>query len=153
MCVCVCVCVCYIYNLLKRMADSVWEYQCIRGFSADASGKKSVFQNSRCKRCGFNPWVQKISWSKKWQLTSEFLPGKFDEQRSLACYNSWAAESQTWQWLRISISTVSVYCDIKTLSVPSTSPYNQYLLCSTEQWTVLEILCNLTALLVAISLT
>ena len=32
---------------------------------------------------GFNPWVGKIPWSKKWQPTPVLVPGKFHEQRSL----------------------------------------------------------------------
>ena len=34
-------------------------------------------------------WVGKIPWSRKWQPASVFLPGKFDRQRSLACYSPW----------------------------------------------------------------
>ena len=30
----------------------------------------------RHKRCGFDPWVGKIPWSRKWQPTPVFLPGK-----------------------------------------------------------------------------
>ena len=41
------------------------------------SGKESTCQCRRCKRRGFNPWVGKIPWSRKWQPTSVFLPGKF----------------------------------------------------------------------------
>ena len=29
----------------------------------------------QCKRPGFNPWVRKILWRGKWQLTPVFLPG------------------------------------------------------------------------------
>jgi len=29
-----------------------------------------------CKRCGFNAWVGKISWMRKWQLAPVFLPGE-----------------------------------------------------------------------------
>jgi len=29
-----------------------------------------------CKRSGFDPWVGKLPWSRKWQSTSVFLPGK-----------------------------------------------------------------------------
>ena len=35
-------------------------------------------------RCGFNPWVRKIPWRRKWQPTPVFLPGKSHEHRSLA---------------------------------------------------------------------
>ena len=30
----------------------------------------------QCKRRGFNPWVRKIPWSRKWQSTPIILPGK-----------------------------------------------------------------------------
>ena len=41
------------------------------------------------KRLGFDPWVGKISWRRKWQLTPVFLPGESHGQRSLAGYSSW----------------------------------------------------------------
>ena len=28
-------------------------------------------------RCGFDPWVRKIPWRRKWQPTPEFLLGEF----------------------------------------------------------------------------
>ena len=31
------------------------------------SGKESACQCRRCKRLGFNPWVRKMPWSRKWQ--------------------------------------------------------------------------------------
>ena len=34
----------------------------------------------------FDPWVGKIPWTRKWQSTLVFLPGKFHVQRSLAGY-------------------------------------------------------------------
>ena len=36
----------------------------------------------------FYPWVGKIPWSRKWQLTPVFLPGKFHGQRNLEGYSS-----------------------------------------------------------------
>ena len=30
----------------------------------------------QCRRHGFNPWIGKISWRRKWQFTPVFLPGK-----------------------------------------------------------------------------
>ena len=35
---------------------------------------------------GFDPWVGKTLWSRKWQPTPVFLPGKFRGQRSLLDY-------------------------------------------------------------------
>ena len=34
-------------------------------------------QRRRCKRLGFDAWVGKIPWSRKWQPTPVFLPGRF----------------------------------------------------------------------------
>ena len=49
------------------------------------SDKESACQCRRHQRCGFNPWVRKIPWRRKWQSTPVFFPGEFHEQRSLAC--------------------------------------------------------------------
>ena len=38
---------------------------------------------------GFNPWVGKIPWRRKWQPTPVFLPGKVHGQRSLVGYSPW----------------------------------------------------------------
>ena len=56
------------------------------------SGKESTCQFRRCrwhKRHGFHPWVGIIPWSRKWQLTTVFLPGKFNGERSLVGYSPW----------------------------------------------------------------
>ena len=41
----------------------------------------------QCRRCGFDLWVRKVSWRKKWQPTPVFLPGKSHGQRNLAGYS------------------------------------------------------------------
>ena len=40
------------------------------------------------RRHGFDLWVGKIPWRRKWQPTLVFLPRKSDGQRSLAGYSS-----------------------------------------------------------------
>jgi len=40
------------------------------------SDKESACQFRRHKRLGCDPWVGKIPWSRKWQLTPVFLPEK-----------------------------------------------------------------------------
>ena len=45
---------------------------------------ESAWQCRRCKRCGFEPWLRKLPWRRKWQPTPVFLPGKCYGQRSLA---------------------------------------------------------------------
>ena len=59
-------------------------------------GKESACQCRRHKRCGFNPWVRKIPWRRKWQPIPVFLPGKFHGQRNLVGYSPWSCkESDT----------------------------------------------------------
>ena len=50
---------------------------------------KNLPANARDSRPGFEPWVRKISWRRKWQSAAVFLPGKFHGQRSLAGYSPW----------------------------------------------------------------
>ena len=50
----------------------------------------------QCGRPGFNPWVGKIPWRRKWQPTPVFLPGESHGQRSLAGYIPWDRKSQIW---------------------------------------------------------
>ena len=49
---------------------------------------------------GFNPWVGKISWRKKWQPTPVFLPGKSHGRWNLVGYSPWGRkESDTTERL------------------------------------------------------
>ena len=47
------------------------------------------------QRHGFSPWVRKIPWRRKWQLTPVFLPGKSHGQKSLVE----SLRSQSWTQL------------------------------------------------------
>ena len=38
---------------------------------------------------GFDPWVGKIPWGRKWQLTLVFLPGESQGQRSQVGQSPW----------------------------------------------------------------
>ena len=68
----------YNYGSLRLLYSS--------GLARCLSGKASVCQ---CRRCEFDLWVGKISWSRKWQPTPLFLPRKSHRQRSLAGYSPW----------------------------------------------------------------
>ena len=59
------------------------------------NGKESASQYREFKRCGLNAWVRIIPWSRKWQPTPVFLPGKLHGQRSLAGHK----ESNMTEWL------------------------------------------------------
>ena len=55
------------------------EFELVKGFPVGA-----VWETQ-----GFDSWVGKILWSRKWQPVPVFLPGKFHGQRSLAGYSQW----------------------------------------------------------------
>ena len=59
------------------------------------SGKEPACQCRRCKRCRFDPWVGKIFWSRKWQPTPVFTPGKSQGYRRLVGCSLWGHKSQT----------------------------------------------------------
>ena len=45
-----------------------------------------------CRRGGFNPWVRKIPWRRKWQPTPVFFPGQPRGQRSQVGCSPWGLE-------------------------------------------------------------
>ena len=57
-------------------------------------------KESACQyiRWGFDPWVRKISWRRKWQPTLVCLPGKSLGQRSLVCYSRWCHKRVGQYW-------------------------------------------------------
>ena len=57
------------------------------GFPGRTRGKEPTCQSKRHKRLGFDPWVGKIPWRRKWRPISVFLPGESHGQRSLADYS------------------------------------------------------------------
>ena len=54
------------------------------------SGKESACQYRRHKRCGFDPWVRKSPWWRKWKPTPVFLSRKVHGQRSRVGYSPWS---------------------------------------------------------------
>ena len=65
--VCVCVCVCFIASFTPIYLAIIF----------GVSGKEPSYQRRRQKRHGFDPWVVKMPWRRKWQPTPVFLSGKF----------------------------------------------------------------------------
>jgi len=50
----------------------------------DGSAVKKIKSTCQCRRHGFDPWVGKIHWRRKWQPTPVILLGKSHGQRRLA---------------------------------------------------------------------
>ena len=65
----------------------------VMGFPGGSDGKSICPQ---CGRPGFDPWVRKMPWKKKWQPTPVLLPGKFHGWRNFVGYSPWGCkESDT----------------------------------------------------------
>ena len=89
--------------------------------------KESACRYRRHNRCGFDPWVGKIPWRRKWQPIPVFLPGKSHGWRSLAGYSPWDhKESDTTKWL--STQHMKGFCvgDPAASLCPSPGPANTW---------------------------
>ena len=72
----------------------------------------------QCGRPGFNPWVGKISWRRKWQPTLVFLPGKSHRCRSLVGYSSWGCkESDTTERLHLCLHSPNAILKIFSVQI------------------------------------
>ena len=60
-----------------------------RSFPGGSSGKEPTCQSRRHKTHGFDPWVGKVPWRRKWQPTPLFLPGESHGQRNLVDCSPW----------------------------------------------------------------
>ena len=56
------------------------------------SDKETACQCRRYGSLGFDPWIRKIPWRRKWQPTPVFLPGKFHQWRNLMGYSPWGCK-------------------------------------------------------------
>ena len=61
------------------------------------------------RETGFNPWVRKILWRRKWQPTPVFLPEESHGWRSLAGYNPWGREKSDTSLTRKSYGSLSIF--------------------------------------------
>ena len=66
------------------------------GSKITADGDCSHEIKRRLWRPGFNPWVGKISWRRKWQPTPVFLPGESRGWRSLVGYSPRSHKELEW---------------------------------------------------------
>ena len=77
-------------GFFRAVSSEVWGRRLVRTvcvFTGVFPGGTTVRIRLQCRRCVFDPWVGKIPWSRKWQPTAVFMPGKFHGQRSLAGYS------------------------------------------------------------------
>ena len=79
----------YVRTYRLKPLPSYQDYLGHWGFPCGASGKEPTCQCRSHKRPGFDPWVGKITWRRKWQPIPVFLPGEFHGQRSLVGFSPW----------------------------------------------------------------
>ena len=111
-------------------------------FPGGTSGKEPTYQCRRHKRCGFDPWVPKIPWSRKLQPTPVFLPGESHGLRSLGVQSigwqrfrhDWSDLAHThththncftmlcWFLLHNNVNPLYVYIYSSLLNLPHTPP-------------------------------
>ena len=116
---------------------------------------------SQSGRPGFDPWVGKIPWRRRWQLTPVFLPGKSHGWRSLAgsqrVRHDWATNTfifsdilvkamvfpvvmygcESWtvkKAERRRIDAFELWCWRRLLRVPWTARRSEYLIDSSLSW-------------------
>ena len=83
---------------------------------------KNACKCRRCKRQGFDPWVGKVPWSRKWHPTPVCLPGKSYGLRSLVGYSPWGCKVRHY-WATEHIRTQnSVWHDCLLLSAVHLEP-------------------------------
>ena len=91
------------HNLRFKITGLAWRFF-PRSFLGGSDGKASICL--QCRSPGFDPWVGKIPWRRKWQPTPVFSPGKFHGQWSLVCYlPRGRKESDTTEWLHFHSQT------------------------------------------------
>ena len=74
-------------NMAHRKKCIIWWQHHCGGLPDAASGKEATCQYWRHERHRFDLWVRKIPWSRKWQPSPLFLPGKPHRQRILVGYS------------------------------------------------------------------
>ena len=79
------------------------------------SSKKSACLCKSCESCRFDPWVEKMLWSRKWQTTPVFLPGSFYGQRCLVGYSTWGRKESNINELLSTQNGSLISCENKNL--------------------------------------
>ena len=81
-------------------------------------------------RHGFDSWVGKIPWRRKWQPTPVFLPGNFHGKRSLEGYNPWDCkelETDDTHFRPIVIDTMASFSVLSLFTECNVREYKQHL--------------------------
>ena len=116
------------------------------------SRKESACQCKRHKRYGFDPWVGKIPWRKKWQPTPVFLPGKshnYNVNNSLQS-KDWVVWSPCFLMIQQMLAIWSLV-HLTFLDLACISGSSQFMYCWSLAWRFLSITllaCEMSATVV-----
>ena len=95
---------------------------------------KNLPAKQRCKRCGFDSWVDKFPWRRAWKPTPVFLPGDSCGQRNLAGHGvpkswTWVKQLSTCVWCLSLFSSVAksslTFCNPMDCSMPGFPVHHQ----------------------------
>ena len=75
-------------TMLKKQNSLPGHVTCRVTYRVSSHVAQTVSVCLQYRNPGFDPWVRKIPWRRKWQPTPVFLPGKFHGWRSLVGYPS-----------------------------------------------------------------
>ena len=100
--------------------EKVCIYTYLHGFPRWCSGKESACQCRKCKRWGFDPWVGKIPWRRKWQPTSVFLPEECHRLKSLASHSP-GGRRVGHDWIHTHICILCIHSNIYNSMPPIAS--------------------------------
>ena len=96
-------------------------------------GKEPACRCRKHRRLGFDPWVRKIPWRRKWQTTPVLLPGKSHGQRSLVGYSPQGRKgSDTTEQLHN--HSHLILCDPMDCSPPGSSVWQEMLQARILEW-------------------
>ena len=79
-------------NLENIMQSEINQIQKDTKYCDSTGGSDGKSVCLQCRKPGFDPWVGKILWRRKWQPTPVLLPGKSHGWRSLVGCSPWGHE-------------------------------------------------------------
>ena len=116
----------FLYTIYPIYILYIYSSVYMSGFPS-ISAIRILLQCRRClldRRYGFNPWVRKIHWRRKWLSTPEFFPGKFHGQRSLAGFSPWGRKRVRRDLATKQQQQHCVYVNPKVVIYPSSQPFS-----------------------------
>ena len=93
-----------------------------RGFPGGTSGKESVCQCRRYKRCQFDPWVKKVPRRRKWLPTPVFLPARMPQTEEPGRLQSMPSRGVRHAWATGRTHVQHVLLSIMNLLISVTLP-------------------------------